>query len=298
MLLLGRAIQAIGGNAAWIVGLATVAETVGQENTGRTLGGISSFFTSGLLFGPMISGVLLEFVGYWFTWMFAIAVLAVDMVMRLLMIDKKRSQEPDCMRMTGDHQNDIETTRTRPNTSNGDDVHQHSPLLGGIENSPGQESFGSTPPGSPKLGSESKSVPENFYKFILSQPRSLTALACHGTMTIILLSLDTTLPLYATRTFGWDTAQVSLIFLLLQMPSLVLATFLGILKDRVGTKTPTGLGFLAMALFIYLLGAAANKELTSDILGGKGQMMVALVGIGMARPFISGSAILEITSEF
>ncbi|KAJ5690909.1 hypothetical protein N7488_012476, partial [Penicillium malachiteum] len=75
VLLLGRAFQAIGGNAVWIVGLATVADTVGQEDTGKVLGGISSFFVSGLLFGPMAAGTLLDLIGYWMTWMVPIALL-------------------------------------------------------------------------------------------------------------------------------------------------------------------------------------------------------------------------------
>ncbi|KOS46911.1 hypothetical protein ACN38_g2100 [Penicillium nordicum] len=87
LLLVGRSIQAVGGNAAWIVGIATISDAVGQENTGKTMGVVSSFFLSGLLFGPMFSGTLLGLVGYWPTWMFAIAVLVIDMLLRVVMIE-------------------------------------------------------------------------------------------------------------------------------------------------------------------------------------------------------------------
>jgi MFS family permease len=77
ILIVGRAVQAISGSVTWIIGLATLTDTVGHDKAGRTLGTVSSFFTPGLLLDPMASGMLLPSVGHWNTWMFAIVVLGV-----------------------------------------------------------------------------------------------------------------------------------------------------------------------------------------------------------------------------
>lgn len=303
ILLVGRGIQAIGGNAAWIVGLATLAETVGQDNIGKTLGAISSFFASGFLFGPMTSGMLLPLVGYWITWMVAISVLVVDMIMRVLMIQNKQSREVNDKKntLTVEFPSDIEAMQV----NHPSEVNEQTALLR-VSSSENKDQNYSKPQSDMATNVKSNSVPEltasseNFYRFILTNSRALTALTCHCTMAVILLSLDTTLPLHATRTFGWDTAVVSLMFLILQMPSLLLGTFLGMLKDRVGTRIPTGFGFLAMAFSLWFLGAAANESLVFANIENKAQTitMVTLAGIGISRTFTSGSGIMEITSKY
>lgn len=246
----GRGIQAIGGNAAYIVGPATLTETVGQDNKGKTLGFMSSFFPSGIPFGPMTSGMLLPLAGYWIAWVVAISVLVVDMIMRVVMIENKQSREvndrKNSLRVV--FSSDIEATQA----SSPNEVDEQAVLLhvSSSENEDRNYSKAQSPIATnvkPKSIPELTASSENFYKFILTNSRALTALTCHCTMGVILLSLDTTLPLHATTTFGWDTAGVSLMFLILQMPSLLLATFLAMLKDRVGTRIPTGFGFLAMA---------------------------------------------------
>ncbi|KAG6029812.1 hypothetical protein E4U41_000262 [Claviceps citrina] len=298
VLLVGRGIQAIGGNAAWIVGLATLADTVGPDKTGRTLGAISSFFASGLLFGPMTSGMLLPLVGYWMTWCVAIAMLAVDLMMRLVLIESKHGQ----LEVKKDTSHDVEATQT---TIDGTEATERTALLGDATCGRRAEARFETPQADdvscgakPKSSAETVSTPENFYGFIFTNCRALTAVACHVTMAIVLLSLDTTLPLHAFRTFGWNTAQVSLMFLFLQLPSLLLATLMGVIKDKVGTRLPTGVGLLAMGFFLWLLGAAASDGLQLLSASGRSQTvtMMSLVGIGSARTLLCGSAILEITN--
>lgn len=300
ILLVGRGVQAIGGNAAWIVGLATLADTVGQNDIGKTLGAISSIFASGFLFGPLTSGILLPLVGYWITWMVAIFVLVVDMIMRVVMIENNQGREMNDKKdtLTAESSRDIEAMQAY----NPNEVNERSALLC-VSSSENVDRDYSKPQSDtatdvkPSPTSDLASSYDNFYRFILTNPRALTALSCHLTVGIILLSLDTTLPLHAIRTFGWNTARVSLMFTILLMPSLLLGTCLGMLKDRIGSRTPTGFGFLAMAFSLWLLGAAANESLFS--VGSKAQTitMVALAGIGTARIFITGSAIMEITSE-
>ncbi|KAG6113294.1 hypothetical protein E4U14_001771 [Claviceps sp. LM454 group G7] len=289
VLLVGKGFHAIGGNAAWIVGLATLSETVGQEKTGKTLGAISSIYTSGLLFGPMASGILLPLIGYWATWCVPIGILAMDLIMRLVMIENKQGLGQQSKK---NGPQDLEETDTGDVT----DVNEQTALLGDAlcdnRDEPRSDARQSEP------CPETTTSTENFYTFVFTNGRALTAVACHSTMAVILLSLDTTLPLHAYRTFGWGTAEVSLMFLFLQLPSLLLATLMGMIKDRSGTRLPTGMGLLVMAVFLWLLGAAGEDGPRFLSTHGKSQIMtiMSLIGIGTARTLVSGSAILEITN--
>lgn len=281
ILLIGRSIQAIGGNGAWIVGLATVADTVGQENTGKVLGGISSFFNSGLLLGPMLSGTLLQLFGYWPTWIAALAVLVIDIIMRLIMIEDRSKKGSRGEASRGVPSEGVESG-TVEEQQHEQDVNERTALIS--PSSQPQDDLG------PKKSDE---IPENFYKVILTNPRALTGLICHFTAAFILVTFDTTLPLYVTTEFRWSPAEVSLMFLILQLPSLVFSTFVGILKDRVGTRGPTALGFISNAVFLALAGIPTHSS------GHTGRIiyMVAIAGVGIGWTLTGGCGIIEITRK-
>jgi MFS family permease len=44
--------------------------------------------------GPMLSGVLFQIGGYWVAWSSAFGILLIDIVLRLLMIEKSRLRSP------------------------------------------------------------------------------------------------------------------------------------------------------------------------------------------------------------
>ncbi|KAJ5764813.1 Tetracycline resistance protein TetA/multidrug resistance protein MdtG [Penicillium odoratum] len=96
ILLLGRVLQGVATSAVWIVSLATIADMVGQQNLGAIMGLTMSFVNLGTIGGPAASGLLLEAVGYWVTWLIPLLILAVDLVARLVMIEcpKKDSSTP------------------------------------------------------------------------------------------------------------------------------------------------------------------------------------------------------------
>ncbi|KAI9717566.1 MAG: hypothetical protein M1812_004707 [Candelaria pacifica] len=92
LLFIGRTLLGISASVIWVVGLATVADTVGGENMGKTMGSVGAILTAGTLSGPMVGGVLLQTVGYWATWSTAIVVLMIDVFMRLIMIEHPKRQ--------------------------------------------------------------------------------------------------------------------------------------------------------------------------------------------------------------
>ncbi|KAJ5931103.1 hypothetical protein N7466_006596 [Penicillium verhagenii] len=307
VLLFGRALQAIGGNTVWIVGLATVADTVGHENTGKVLGGISSFFVSGLLFGPMAAGTFLQVLGYWMTWMLPILMLVLDMLMRMIMIENKNGHRSPTKEYLSDDTAPIENG-VRGEISVDDLIHEDSALVDiqspnpnayyDYDDDPHPPRRDVPPHKAPTTNVEKSSFTSNIYTMILSDSRAAGGLICNFTQAVILVALDTTLPLHCIEQFGWNTARVSLMFLLLQIPSLLLGSVTGLLKDKVGTKLPTSIGFLTASVFLWLLGTASSDGLSIVGTGKKGQAiyMVAVIGIGISRTFISGCGTIEITN--
>ncbi|KAJ5644424.1 Major facilitator superfamily domain general substrate transporter [Penicillium longicatenatum] len=87
LLLIGRAMQGIAGSAVWIVGFATVGETVSPDNMGSAMGLMMSFANSGTVSGPALSGLLLEATSYWITWSIPVIVLTIDLLARVIMIE-------------------------------------------------------------------------------------------------------------------------------------------------------------------------------------------------------------------
>ncbi|CAI7619681.1 unnamed protein product [Penicillium glandicola] len=282
LLLIGRAIQAIAGTAVWIVGMATVADTVGAEHTSRTLSTLAIFFVSGLVVGPLVSGSLLKWTGYWPTWFIAIFILVVDMIMRLLMIENRMPKDVEESipeyRFSGDSDALLLQSSDTPNSQE-----------------PTLQQDGDMPPG--LLQKTSESSTKNFYKVILRNPRALTAMAYHGVDSLILVSFDTTLPLYVARAFDWNTAGISSMFLLLQLPALFLLPLTGRLKDRIGTKAPSSVGLLVTAVLLCVQGTSGPDGLSFVGSGERGQavFVAAMLGLGIIRPFVGGCGVIEMT---
>ncbi|KAH0538695.1 hypothetical protein FGG08_004712 [Glutinoglossum americanum] len=92
LLYLARLIQGLSGVVVWIVGFAMLADTVGAANMGKTLGIVTVFMNSANFTGPMTGGLLLETIGYYPTWCVPMAVLLVDIVMRILMVDASKNR--------------------------------------------------------------------------------------------------------------------------------------------------------------------------------------------------------------
>lgn len=89
VLAIARLLQGASGGVVWTIGIAILIETVGQENLGKTMGTIFSFITVAGLFSSLIGGALYSKTGYMGVFGVGLALIVVDFIMRLLMIEKK-----------------------------------------------------------------------------------------------------------------------------------------------------------------------------------------------------------------
>ncbi|KAJ5570096.1 major facilitator superfamily domain-containing protein [Penicillium hispanicum] len=277
----GRLIQGIAGSATWIVGFAALSDNVDKQNLGKAMGWAMTFVAGGALGGPAISGALLELQGYWQTWSVPLAMLAVDLLACILMIEKEH--EP--MTVVSDSVkpsplNDVDTT-PEPDETTG--------LLGSSREEDEADADGS------KMDGPS-SPPRGFYRIVLGDVRILTGLLINLVCSAIIASFDTTLPSHLRSVFGWNSLHVGVSLLALQTPSLVINPFVGWLRDRVGLRYPTSVGWCLLAPLLWLLGTVGHQgfEWASPHTNGVAISITTLICIGITSAFVRGADSIQL----
>lgn len=89
LLVAGRILQGAAAAMVWTVGLALLADTVKEQELGGFLGLMTLALSMGTLLGPLLGGVVYAKGGYYDVFIMAFALLAVDVTLRLVMIEKK-----------------------------------------------------------------------------------------------------------------------------------------------------------------------------------------------------------------
>lgn len=238
VLFLGRIIQAVAGAAVWIVGFATLADTVGLENMGKTLGMTMSFVVGGVLGGPMISGTLMHLAGYWPTWSAPLAILIIDIMLRLLMIERPKS-----------------ATDSNYPRDEVQEIGETTCLLS--PSGPAHPDKGYAP-------ESDRDVCQSelyFLKTVLREGRVIVGLLASILDYSIMSSLETTLPLHVRYTFRWGSLSAGFMFLYFQLPAIFFVPIAGWLRDWIGLRYPVSLAFGILAPLLCLLGAPGADNL-------------------------------------
>ena len=265
MLFASRLVQAIASSIIWVVGFATIADNIQTEHLGKTYGAISMAVAAGASTGPMLSGILFQVGGYWLAWSSAFFVICIDIVLRLLMLERPCTKRP---------QNKAKTMNAG---------HENDPLLPGHQH------------GSPALTEEKTGL--SFYKCLFSQPPFIGGTVSMLVYAIIHTSFDTTLPLHVRSAFHWGSMPTGMMFLALQGPGFILSPFVGWLKDRIGTRYPTTFAFAILAPFFWLLGVPGDQRFPWANEDDRGPVIytVTMIGIGVFITLLNGAGTMEAT---
>jgi MFS family permease len=264
VLFVGRIIQAASGSAGWIVAFATLTDNVRSEHIGKVLGTAMSFVTAGIVTGPIISGALLQLLGYWAAWSAPFMLLALDFVARLVMLEKDDTQTAPSGHASIDEQEALLRPKAHRGTS---DLEQQ------------------------------RSAPSSlgFYRIVLCNIRIITGLLNTVMFSMILSGFDATLPLHLQRIFNWGTLPIGIIFLGLQVPGMVLGPVVGWLRDRVGLRYPTTIGWILIAPLLWLLGIPGTGFDWADHgANGKVIFIAGIVGIGSVAPLVRGAGTFQL----
>lgn len=133
-----------------------------------------------------------------------------------------------------------------------------------------------------------------FYIYMFRQPRFLAAMFLYFMYGIIIASLDTTLPLHIKEKFDWGSYPAGMMFLALQAPSIPLSVPFGRLRDRFGSRYPTGIAYLLVAPDLCLLGIPGDKRFSwAQREDGKIIYVTAVVVLGVLISALNGIGSVE-----
>lgn len=92
LLVLGRILQGFSAAIVWSVGLALLADTFGDK-IGTAMGYSSIAMSFGLLVSPSIGGAVYNNVGYYAVYYVAFGCIVLDIILRLVLIEKKVARQ-------------------------------------------------------------------------------------------------------------------------------------------------------------------------------------------------------------
>jgi MFS family permease len=297
VLFIGRIVQAISGAATWIASFAMLVDTVEPERRGQMLAFAMSVITCGTVVGPAIAGTMYQILGYWAAWSIPIVLLGLDAIARLAMVESAPPPTPtdkvEDLSETPEPQESDSLLRTP--TEAYDTINQPRSKSTKTQVAIRSSSNSFRDPWSDEL----VTIPSpGFYRTMLLNPGIMAGLANTFGQSLIVAAFDTTLPLFLSNTFGWGSMPVGLIFLGLQGPIIVLGPIIGGMRDRLGCRLPTVLGWVIVTPFLLLLALVGRPEIprVAGGFGGEILVIVCIAGIGLGFLLIRGSGGFQVIS--
>lgn len=260
VLLISRLCQGLSAAITYTVGLALLVDTVGRDNIGQWMGTALSSSSFGLIVSPLLGGIVYAKAGYMAVFGMALGLIVVDILMRLIMIEKKTA------------------AKYKPLDSITPENGFYGTFTGG-PSSENQQNDSSTQPGKPQddpaddaplLSNGDKSIPRRQGKMptilvLLGMPRLLAAIYGIFVNVSILAAFDGILPLYVKGLFHWDSLAAGLIFLCVAIPALT-GPLVGKLCDKVGPRWIAVAGCSLTAPPLILLRLVTHNAMQQKIL--------------------------------
>lgn len=255
---LGRILQGVAGSAVWIVGMASVANTVGKNNMGAVMGIAMSFINAGMISGPMVSGLIFDAAGYWLTWSVPLVILTVNAIMRLVMVENSDYSFESSTKLS----EAAETTTLLPSSDDLDDV-------------------------STTLG---------FWRLLFRDSRVVTAFLVAFSSACTVTSFHATLPLHVQEVFGWGPGRVGMLFSCLSIPGIFIGPVAGWIRDCIGVRTPAAASLVLQAGILVLIGVAGNDRFAWASSQTTGPLLytISITAMGIMRPFVAGLGPVEV----
>ncbi|KAL6235360.1 major facilitator superfamily domain-containing protein [Aspergillus navahoensis] len=261
----GRLCQGVSAAVVWTVGCALLVDTVDKEGLGQALGYIGMGMTFGAMGGPLLGGVLYEHGGYYSVFALAFALIALDIVFRVVMIERK-----DAARWLAEDVQVSETSQPQP-----DDIERRKD---GSKPALLQEPYSS-----PSSAEQPQKKRKAALLTLLASSRILVALWAYFILSLLLTSFDSVLPLFVEETFHWKQTAQGLIFIPLTIPHIVDPIF-GYVNDNY----PSSRRYLAGGAFFATVPVLVclrfvQHDATHDII--LLCALLALVGLCIAAMF-------------
>ncbi|KAL4968355.1 MFS transporter [Aspergillus stella-maris] len=278
MLVIARAFQGLSCAVVWTVGMALIVDTMGKDQVGAAMGIVSMAMTVGTVSGPFVGGVMLSKAGYHAVFGLAIGMIVLDIVLRLVMIERKNAAKWIDIQSPPPEAAEESQSLLAPATQNGS-----------------YESF------SREFDPETQSKLTEAEEILPQRKSSLPGIVrLMGSLTLWVVldatlveamawaSFDSVLPLYVRSTFNMNPMGIGLCFIPLFLPSF-LSTIIGNCVDRYGSRKIALLGFI-LDVPTFLLLQLVTQNTTRD----KVTLYFLLFSAGLGAALKTVSLMVEI----
>ncbi|KAF7171640.1 hypothetical protein CNMCM5623_003984 [Aspergillus felis] len=192
-----------------VAGLALMTDTVSSDNLGQTIGYLGSSIGLGFLLGPLLGGLVYNAAGYNAVFAMAFAIVGVDLVMRVAVIEKKVA----CAWLSD-----------TPEENPGEEYPQRSSET--LESPTGWRNIA--------------------VLRIARQPRVIISSFALLVQGILYSAFDSTIPVFVEDKFGWSPFGAGMAFLPSAITTLFQPYF-GSISDRYGGRLVTFTSFLLLS---------------------------------------------------
>ncbi|TFK76705.1 MFS general substrate transporter [Pluteus cervinus] len=237
---IARVLQGISSSVVWVVGLALLCDSTPVAIIGRQLGIAMAGLSIGLLIGPPVGGTLYERFGFRGPFVFGLAVTVVDLIGRLIVIERREAlkygHDPAAWTPAKDPELASEKTDPEPTSAKAEikgDAQIPSTSASAVV-------VGETPP--PRTLTLVEVIVE-----LTKSPRALVSLFLALTYGLVYSSQEPSIPLHLAAVWGLDSGTVGLVFLAAVIPTLFSSPITGYLADR---KGPEWVSFISLSLAI------------------------------------------------
>ncbi|KAI4925853.1 uncharacterized protein J4E92_006589 [Alternaria infectoria] len=239
-LIVGRLLQGASAAVVWVVGLALLADTVPQERLATAAGWLTIGMSIGMLISPLLGGIVYDKAGYNAVFGMCYALVGLDVILRLLLVEKKVAARWDATVMG--------------HSSGEGDASSEDKELGSIAIASRSDSLGltrtTTQQDAESAEAQQGSPPQQRVRdrlppvlSLLYSRRLLASLFCALIQATLLTAFDSVLAIHAANTFNWSSTGAALLFLPIVIPSL-LSPLWGWLSDTYGGRYVVVVGFL------------------------------------------------------
>ncbi|RAL15771.1 MFS transporter [Aspergillus homomorphus CBS 101889] len=282
--IVGRLFQGASAAVVWTVGTALLVDTVGKEGLGQSLGYLGMAMTIGTVTGPLLGGVLYGNGGYYAVFGLAFGIIALDVILRLVMIERKHALkwlQADGVQIVPPENQGSDTgleNGASPATSDGSRDAQK-----GCHETE-RESSTSTD------DETSKKRPSTMYT-LLASGRMMTSMWAYFIISLVLTSFDSVLPLFVEQTFGWGQSGQGLIFIAISVPQ-IFDPGVGYIIDHWGQSRRY---MAAGGFFAAIPSLACLRFVTDDTMEDKVLMCALLLLVGTCVCLIMSPVMVEAT---
>ena len=232
-----------------------------------------SFISAGSIWAPFLGGVLYKKVGYGGVMGVAFAVLAVDFLMRVIMIEKKVARRyglDDSKDASDDHEQQEDHQDQQDENEDSGENDERQPLLATFEET--GEDY--------KLSEDQPWIVRQIPILpCLANPALLTALLQALVQAAVTGSFDATVPTVSRELFDFDSLKAGVLFLPIGLVDLIFSPLAGWTVDRYGTKPASVIcnAFLVPILVLLRLPQAGGIDQIILYV-----ILLALAGIGLS----------------